>query len=248
MNGNGKTLSVSQAAAHCGVGRTTVGYWIRSKKLQAHRVGRNYAIPVEDLLFFLKASGQKIPPDLMRHNFSGPIFRSFQPCWQYWGARRREVACQACLAFKNQVTACFTLKSHSMPDGSRCGRCPYYLETYLPRIQFIHQIQTPAAIYKDLYLWGANSFCADLCQVEMEGLIGMGIEKIVHPRSLALVIETTRKKALGDLSIPYYGTISINRDGEREQPVCVSIHPLREPEGAFLVLAEARACKEPPRC
>ena len=68
MTGTKKTLSVSQAAALCGVGRTTVGYWIRSKKLQAHRVVRNYSILVEDLLFFLKSSGQKTPLEKLLEN------------------------------------------------------------------------------------------------------------------------------------------------------------------------------------
>ena len=55
MAGSNKSISVSEAAALCGVGRTTVGYWIRSKKLHAMRVGRNYSIPIDDLLFFLKS-------------------------------------------------------------------------------------------------------------------------------------------------------------------------------------------------
>ncbi len=240
MNDNGKTLSVSQAAQHCGVGRTTVGYWIRSKKLTAHRVGRNYAIPVEDLLFFLKTSGQKIPHELMRNNADGPIFRSFQPCWQYWDTARRKSACRDCLVLKNQVTACFTLKPHLEAECSNCGNCPYYLETFFPRIQFVHQIHMPAAVYKDLYLWGANSLCADLCQMKPEELVGVGIEKIVHPRSLAAVIATARKRALGDLSQPTHCTLFINRAGKGEQRLCVSIHPLKEPQGAFLVLAEPR--------
>ena len=238
MNDNGKTLTVSQAALHCGVGRTTVGYWIRSKKLTAHRVGRNYAIPVEDLLFFLKNSGQKIPYELMRNNAGRAIFRSFQPCWQYWDSNQHKAACRSCLVFKNRVPACFTLKPHCAAEYPNCGNCPYYIETFLPRIQFVHQIHMPAAIYKDLHLWGANSLCADLCQHNLEDIIGMGIEKIVHPRSLAAVIETTRKKALGDLTLPHNCTISINRQGQGELPVVASIHPLREPEGAFLVLAE----------
>ncbi len=67
-----KTLTVSQAAVICKVGRTTVGYWVRSKKVFAQRMGRNYAIPVEDLLHFLKSSGQPIPPELGNGGSIGP--------------------------------------------------------------------------------------------------------------------------------------------------------------------------------
>jgi len=41
MAQNKKTLSVTQAAKLCGVGRTTVGYWIRSRKLRATRTGHD---------------------------------------------------------------------------------------------------------------------------------------------------------------------------------------------------------------
>ncbi len=69
-----QTLSASEAAILCGVGRTTIGYWIRSKKLRANRVGRNDTIPVEDPLFILKNSSQMIPPELDHKNCNGPNF------------------------------------------------------------------------------------------------------------------------------------------------------------------------------
>ena len=78
-----KTLSVTEAAKLCGVGRTNVGYWIRSKKLRVNRVGRNYSIPVDELLFFLKKTGKEIPPELAELDRKGLFFRSYQRCWQY---------------------------------------------------------------------------------------------------------------------------------------------------------------------
>jgi len=51
-----KTLSVSQAASLCGpvVHSTVVEYWIQTRKVMASRVGKNYAILLRELLFFLK--------------------------------------------------------------------------------------------------------------------------------------------------------------------------------------------------
>ena len=66
-----KSLSVTQAAALCGVGRTTVGYWIRSNRLPASRKGKKYEIPVQDLLYFLRAGGHKIPVQLEKANLNG---------------------------------------------------------------------------------------------------------------------------------------------------------------------------------
>ena len=231
-----KTLSVYRTAALCGVGRTTVGYWIRSKKLYAHRIGRNYSIPVEDLLFFIKSSGQEIPLELLEGNNSGPIFKSYQNCWQFWDGTQHGVGCRGCIAFTNQLQACFTVKDSGLLGCSDCNTCRYYIETILHRIQFIHQIELPAAVFKDLYLWGGNASCAELCNVPTGKLIGMGIEKIVHADSLPKVIAAIRKLALGEPDVKEDCIISIKNDRESPRKVRVSVHPLHEPAKAFLVL------------
>lgn len=236
MAGSSKSLSVSEAAALCGVGRTTVGYWIRSKKLHASRLGRNYRIPVDDLLFFLKSSGQQIPPGLQAQNCSGPIFKSFQNCWNYWSGSEHGQKCRGCIVFKNQLQTCFTIKDSGLLGCSGCSACPYYHETYLHRLQFVYQIDLPAAVFKDLYLWGGNSLCADICSVEQEDLVGMGIEKIVHADSLPKVIEAIRKLALGEPEIKEDCIIWIKNDGQSPKEIRVSVYPLREPAMAFLVL------------
>jgi len=231
-----KTLSVSKAAALCGVGRTTVGYWIRSKKLYARRLGRNYTIPVEDLLFFLQNSNQRVPSELYYENSSRPIFRSFQNCWQHWHGNAHARNCGDCIAFKNQLHACFTVKDSGLLRCSECDQCRYYLETFYPRIQFIHQISMAAAVFKDFHLWGGNAHCAELCEIQPKDLVGMGIEKIVHASSLAKIIEAVKKMALGDLAFEKNCSISVNssRGGRRE--IQLSVYPLREPDRTFLVL------------
>jgi excisionase family DNA binding protein len=236
MAGPQKSMSVSMVAAHCGVGRTTVGYWIRSKKLHATRVGRNYLVAVEDLLFFLKTSGQEIPLELLTGNCNRPIFKSFQNCWQYWNGTDHGRKCNDCIAFKNQLEACFTVKDSGLLGCTDCSTCRYYQETYLHRIQFVHQIDLPAAVFKDLYLWGGNSFCAEICGLHQKDLVGMGIDKIVHADSLPKVIESIRKLALGEPEVKEDCNISVKREGEIPRQIRVSVYPLREPIMAFLVL------------
>ena len=240
MTKSNKTLSVSRAATLCGVGRTTVGYWIRSKKLHAHRVGRNYAIPVDDLLFFLKNSGQQIPPVLIEENSKGLIFKSFQNCWQYWQGCDHGLKCYHCIVFKNQLQACFTAKDSGLSGCAKCEACRFYQETFFSRIQFVHQIDVPAAVFKDLHLWGGNSSFAELCEYKAKDLIGLGIETIVHPISLATVISAARRRALGDPAVPKSCRIYIKNSDLGQQQIHVSVYPLREPAGAFLVLGEPK--------
>jgi excisionase family DNA binding protein len=236
MSGPQKSLSVSRAAALCGVGRTTVGYWIRAKKLHATRVGRNYNIAVEDLLYFLKSNGQEIPPVLLEDDCGRPIFKSFQNCWQYWNGSEHGRKCQDCIAFRNRLEACFTVKDSGLLGCSECSACQYYVDTYLHRIQFVHQIDIPAAVFKGLYLWGGNSLCAEICSVQQKDLVGMGIERIVHADSLPKVIESIRKLALGKPQTREDCRIRIKNVQQRSIEMRVSVYPLSEPDTAFLVL------------
>ena len=104
------------------------------------------------------------------------------------------------------------------------------------RIQFVHQIELPAAVFKDLYLWGGNSSCAEICSVQQNELVGMGIERIVHADSLPKVIEAIRKLALGEPKVKEDCIISIKNDRASPREIRVSVYLLSEPANAFLVL------------
>ena len=69
-----------------------------------------------------------------------------------------------------------------------CHECQYFGEYYGPRVVFIYHIDKPAAVYKGLYLWSGNQAWADLCDIEVNKLIGFGIEEFVHPDSLRMAI------------------------------------------------------------
>ena len=241
-----KSLSVAQAALLCGVGRTTVGYWIRSKKLRANRIGRNYSIPVQDLLYFLKSSGQEIPSELQDENLRGPIFKSFQHCWEYWQGREPARNCEACVAFKRRVEVCFTAKNIKASKCSKeCDLCQYYVEIFLPKIHFVNQINTPAAVIKDLYFWCGNSKWARLCGVRKKDLIGLGIEEIVHPSSLETMISRAKRRSLGDFEIPEKFILNLKNRQTGKVAILVSVYPLSEPEGPFLILVESVERAEP---
>lgn len=235
-----KTLSVSQAATLCGVGRTTVGYWIRSRKLRANRVGRNYAIPVQDLLYFLKSRGQKIPAEIQADNLKGPVFKSFQHCWEYWQGRDPLRNCEACVAFQRRLEVCFTAKNTRGTKCSKgCDLCQYYTEIFMPKIHFVNQIDTPAAVIKDLYFWCGNSKWAQLCGVQKKDLIGLGIEEIVHPSSLETMISRAKRRSLGDFEIPERFALNLKNSESGKITVLVGVYPLTEPESAFLMLVES---------
>ena len=233
-----KTISVSEAADLCAVGRTTVGYWIRSKKLAANRHGKKYEIPIQNLLYFLKTNGEQIPAQLEKENLNGPVFKAFQNCWDYYRDHSHGANCKHCIVLKNELKVCFSARINGKLNCRlECEQCNYYREAYYPRVQFIYQFDLAAAIVKDLYFWAANPEMAELCESPAQQMVGMGIERIIHPRSLEQVISFVKRKALGDPGTQTDCRIYIkNHRMDGMQTKC-SVCLLKEPQGAFLVMA-----------
>ena len=241
MPQNGTTLWVSEAAKLCGVNRNTVGLWIRSKKLRAYRIGNKYAIPVEELVFFLRSTGQRIPGTLSEALSEALLFRSFLRCWEYFREKMPEKRCEGCTVYENRLAVCFTGKdTATLQCGGLCHQCNFYLDVYAPRMAFLSQLDFPAAISKDLHLWAGNDRWAGLCGLREADLIGMGIEDLYHPDSLGVVIGNHKRRTLGDPRAPRIDRIFIQSAAKGKIAVDIGVYPLREPSGTWLLLAEGR--------
>ena len=237
--GKEQLLSVSQVASLCGVGHSTVGYWIRENRLRAFRVGKQYSIPVRELALYLKSKGQEIPDELSDVGSQVTGSTIFQNCWQYFDGAPEVHDCDNCIVFKKRVETCFTaIETGSLGCPTDCPDCKYYIETYLPKIQLIQQISSPAAISKDYYLWGGNKPWAELCGVSERDLPGMGIEQVFRTDSLEMVIASIKKSIFGDLSAPKSHRAFFKNAGKGKTAVHISVYRLDDPAEGVLILAE----------
>ena len=231
-----KTVSVPEAAALIGITRSAVNYWIKTKKLHAKRSGRNYSVPVKDLMLFLKSAGRKVPSELEIDDL-GPVFKTYRHCWRYWKDSDHGERCNGCVVSDNQMEICFTAKNSSrLHCSTRCTKCAYYRDIYLPRIQFIHQIDFPAAVCKGLFFWGVNSRWSKVCQVPQKDFPGKGIEHVIDQESLGVVISDIKKIELGE-SVQTANRVFLKNEPEGKLAVIVSFYPLNKPPGGFLILA-----------
>ena len=231
-------LSVPETAALCGVTRSTINNWINDKKLTAIRSGRNYGVPEKELLIFLRSTGKEIPSELQSDDLKGPLYKTFQYCWDYPKDSAHEERCKGCVVLDKKLDVCFTAKASSKLDCTvECSECHYYQEIYLPRIQFIHQLDLPAAVCKGLFFWGANSKWAEINRISQNNFPGMGVERLVHPDALEGVISTIRKMELGE-SLPMTFNILMKSKKRGKQEANISFIPLNEPPGTFLFLAK----------
>lgn len=234
-------LSVLDIARICGVSRSSVSYWIAKKDLRAHRLGKKDMVRVDDLVIFLQSDGRPVP-QVLQENVGGaytmPI-RPFQNCWEYWKENAHGSKCPQCIASKNHINECFTAKQRA---GNRCGikcnECRYFHEYYGARMTFIHQLEIPAAVTKDLYLWSANEAWADLCGTGVEQLIGAGIEELVHPESLKIVVNYNKKLQQGDAPIFFRNRVIFERSNGENVLTYLTISPLKKPSATWLAIAE----------
>ena len=238
MAGMEKMLSVSQVASLCGVGHSTVGYWVRQNKLRAHRVGKQYMVPAEALVLYLNSRDREIPVALAGVDIQLSDTKAFPNCWQYFRSADNPHDCNNCAVYQNRVEICFTGKE---TDSSQCPidcpDCNFYMETYLPKIQFIHRISSPAIISNGLYLWGGNRLFAKLCGVDEKDLPGMGIEQIFHPDSLEAIIAGIKKRSLGDPSVPKLCRAFFKNHEKVKIAVRISVYGLDDPPEGLLILA-----------
>ncbi len=238
-------LTVARVAALCGVNRNTVGLWIRSRKLYAERKGRNYSIAAPELVYFLKSTNRRIPVELAEVTTFAPHFRVIQKCWDYFQGDKHLNGCRDCAVYKNKLDICFTGKDSAITVcGGQCGDCRYFQETFLPRIQLVHQIDIPAAVYKDFYLWCGNKQWARVVGQVEKDLIGLGIENVFHQDSLGVVMASFKKRALGDPAVPRTDNVFIMDSRCKKIAMAISVYPLVEPAGAWLLLGDTDSLRK----
>ena len=122
-----------------------------------------------------------------------------------------------------------TCRSDSGGSSDRCSDCRYYLDIYYPRIQFIEQIDKPAIIVKDLYLWGANRKTSELWDLHPRDAVGIGSERLVHQESLEKVIRNHKRRVLDPYGVAGHYSIHINGKNNTRIKCHVSITPLNQP-------------------
>ncbi len=230
--------SVKQVADGCGVGRSTVGYWIRSGKLRADRLGRDYVVPEQDLLCFLSESGKRLPEWLQGGLRARSAFPSYRFCWEFRSEEDGNASdCSGCMVQRKQMRACFAGRRHVVPGREiHCHRCPYYMDHIQARIGFVHQLAAPAAVYEDLHIWGANTPFLDLTGFSEVEVPGLGVERLFHADSLERVISNIRRRALGNPDVPTRYEVYLRRGREEKGRAEICVTPLVEPEGTFLIL------------
>jgi hypothetical protein len=76
-----------------------------------------------------------------------------------------------------------------------------------------------------------------MCEVSENALIGLGIEKIIHPSSLPNVISSLKRIALEEKPGFVAGDVFINTRRRGKLAVSAWVFPLCAPAGTFLMLA-----------
>ncbi|MGD9162212.1 MAG: hypothetical protein PVG39_27630 [Desulfobacteraceae bacterium] len=233
-------LSVLNISEICDVARSTASYWITRKGLPAQRSGNKFWVSIEDLILFLESIGRPVPQILVEGIggvYSYP-FKSYQTCWNYWQKGEHGENCGNCEVLKYQISECFTLKDHRRKCSGSCSSCQYYYEHYTQYTSFIHQMSMPAAVLKDMYIWSGNQAWADLCGVDIDSLIGMGIEEIIHPESIKIIINFNKKIQRGDNTGFLKSDVFFENQEGKKIKVNLAMASLKQPAGAYFAVVD----------
>ncbi|NLA75232.1 MAG: hypothetical protein GX846_07170 [Deltaproteobacteria bacterium] len=130
------------------------------------------------------------------------------------------------------------MKNSGTRCNIECARCRYFYEHYTQYISFIHQMSMPVAIFRDMYIWSGNRAWADMCNVDPDILIGMGVEEIIHPESIRVIIDFNKRLQQGNSSMILKSQIRLESGNGKEIRVNLTITPLKQPERACFAVAE----------
>jgi PAS domain S-box-containing protein len=233
-------LSVLNISEICDVARSTASYWITSKGLPARRSGNKFMVSTQDLILFLESIGRPIPNALM-DGLGGVLshpFKSYLNCWEYWQKDKHGENCRSCEVQRYQINECFTLKGSKARCPGDCSGCQYFFEHYTRNISFIHQMPMPAAVIKDMYIWSGNNAWAELCGTDIDQLIGLGIEEIIHPESIKIIINFSKKLKSGDNNSFLKSEVCIENRHGKKIAVNLAMSSLKEPKGAYFAIAD----------
>ncbi len=241
MYPDNRMLSVLDISQICDVARSTASYWITNKGLSAQRSGNKFLVCIKDLIFFLETIGRPVPQTLLENNggVSSYPFKTFRNCWEYWQNDRHGENCVSCSVCNYQVSECFTLKTNKKKCSVNCSVCRYYYEHYTQYTAFIHQLPMPAAVLKDMYIWSGNSAWSELCGIDMERLIGIGIEEIVHPESIKTIINFNKKIKQEENREFFKSRIFFEGSNGKKVEVVLGMACLNQPRGAYFAVSES---------
>jgi len=231
-------LLVREAAEICNVGHSTVTHWIRGKKVRAIESGNRYLVSKVSLVQFLKLTGKPIPAALASENPDRPILTPLQSCLDYWRYQDHGKNCESCIVQRHRLPICFVAKQNdSLGCSTTCTQCDYFKDIYLPRYQFIHGLETPAVVFKDLVILGGNKQWEHLCGQNENTSTGIRFDQIVHPESLSGVIGDHNRRLLAEPVAPSRD-IKLQHQQAGWVSVIIYIFVINSGEGTFLLLAE----------
>ena len=229
-----ETYSPREVAQLCGVGKSTVTHWIRSRKLAAHLGRGRYQVSKVDLRLFLEKRNKPLPTELA--NDAAAPFRTLCSCWEYWKNTPHENGCNASVVRGNHLDVCFSAKeSRRLQCNTNCEVCRYFQDVYAPRVQLVHQFRQPAMICHNLVVLGANQKWADLCKMQPSDLPGISLHELVRPDTLESLLSNFSRIQLGEAAAAPV-RIALKNTTKGAPILSGELHALSEPAGSVLLV------------
>jgi excisionase family DNA binding protein len=235
-----KFFSTTELAKICQVSRFTTSKWVREGKIRGASPGRNYKIPADEIIRFLKASNLPIPEEL-KTGYRG-YNRPQKYCWEYH-SEQKDVSlhqCSTCIIKEAEILNCFIMRVDDYQDNIRCpiecSKCSYFLEKFANHFAIVKAFDEPAIICSNGAILAANQGFAMVTGLSNEAnVIGQDLSVFLSDACRTRFLAYRDKVRDNDPSRPEHVKVSIGDAKGNQKDVCLSCKRLKNIPNTFLI-------------
>ncbi len=164
-----KLFSTTEFAKICQISRFTASKWVKEGKIKGTSLGRNYKIPIEEVLRFFKEYNFPIPEELKAGDKDRD--RPEICCWEYYSREKSSSPhqCDACLIKQASIRNCYIMRIDDYQEKIKCmvecSKCNYFLEKFANYFAIVTAFDEPAVVCGDGTILAANRSFLRICEV-----------------------------------------------------------------------------------
>jgi excisionase family DNA binding protein len=233
-------FSTTELAKICQVSRFTTSKWVREGRIRGASPGRNYKIPIGEIIRFLKESNFPIPEELKTGYRDYDRHQKY--CWEYH-AEQNDISlhqCSTCIIKEAEILNCFIMRIDDYQDNIKCpiecSKCSYFLEKFANHFAIVKAFDEPAIICSNEAILAANQGFSMITGLSNESsAVGQDLSHFLSDASRTHFLGYIDKVRTNDPSRPEYVKLSIGYAKGVQHDVYLSCKKLKNIPNTFLI-------------
>ena len=235
-----KFFSTTELAKICQVSRFTTSKWVREGKIRGASPGRNYKIPINEIIRFLKESNFPIPEELKTGDKNYDHHQKY--CWEYH-SEQNDISlhqCSACIIKEAEILNCFIMRVDDYQDNIKCpiecSKCSYFLEKFANHFAIVKAFDEPAIICSNGAILAVNQGFSMITGLSNEAnVIGQDLSDFLSDASRMHFLVYRDRVKNNDPARPEHVKVAIGDAKGNQHNVHLSCKRLKNIPNTFLI-------------